>query len=116
MRAWMKYWLTAVSSAVRMSFSRAMTSSSPFMGAPPGERETGLSINRPRRCIQEVGEHRAAGAAVVTSATGGREVIETAGSRLDEHSKCPVAHGPAGTDDHVAPRIEDCCRFAIRFT
>src|SRR5262245_49054544 len=116
MRAWMKYWLTAVSSAVRMSFSRAMTSSSPFMGGPPGERWNGLSINRARRCIQEVGEHRAASAAVVTGATGGREVIEAACAPLDEHSKCPVAHGTAGADDHPAARVGLFRGFEVRFT
>src|SRR5512141_61575 len=48
MRAWMKYWLTAVSSAQSTSCRTAMTSSWPFMDPPRLFRREGRSYRGPK--------------------------------------------------------------------
>src|SRR5262249_24505849 len=88
MRAWMKYWLMAVSSAHRTSCRTWMTSSLPFMAPPargfardltpyaPEEAERGLPVDQGSARVHEGPEVRQAGRARAAAARPVRDLVE----------------------------------------
>src|SRR5262245_17853735 len=110
----MKYWLMAVSSAVRTSFRRETTCSWPACWLSNREvgSQYGATIVRALDLIKQCIQHSDAAAAVRAGPAGVGEPLEGVAAALDSRPDDVVGDAPAETDDHYLYPARSASRVA----
>src|SRR5262245_22946930 len=105
MRAWMKYWLMAVNSAVRMSLRTVRTRGSPLTQPSPGDGRSARTIRRLQGLLNEPEDHHVTGPAIAASAALVHDLVQGARARANDGLDAGLGRAAAEANNHGAVRI-----------
>src|SRR5262245_34270056 len=100
MRAWMKYWLMAVSSAVRMSLRTVRTRGSPLTQPSPGDGRSARTITRRQGLLNELEDHHVTGSTIAAGAALLDDRIQGARARANGSLDAGLGRAAAEANDH----------------